>query len=335
MTSSAVVVNGDNCVVAALGDSPYSIIDALLHLRVGALHCIKLYSIIVLTCIYGAYCAASHSNTIIVSAKNNHLVAHARTLLKSVILLGIAHTAGKHNNLVVAKHRGLICLCALAAESLIVLKGVEAAADNALAKLVAKIAGAIAGLGKNLLRSLVEPFARSILLPFALNIKGITASRILKYCSLLLYCASLIVASRFYSRIEPWVGGHIDRCAGYRETPLSACHSVPYLSACSCSGAIERLHCCREVVCLRLKAYYSLGIFCYKEIRFGTACRMEHLYGWALQEGAVVFVCANYKVWILLACPLYHLKERTLHLLAIYHKDTIKDLVPAVLAVYL
>ena len=215
------------------------------------------------------------------------------------------------------------------------LKGVEAAADNALAKLVAKIAGAIAGLGKNLLRSLVEPFARSILLPFALYIKGITASRILKYCSLLLYCAGLIVASRFYSRIEPWVGGHIDRCAGYRETSLSACHSVPYLSACSCSCTVERLHCCREVVCLRLKAYYRLGIFCYKEIRFGTACRMEHLYGWALQEGAVIFICANYKVWILLACPLYHLKERTLHLLAIYHKDTIKDLVPAVLAVYL
>ena len=215
------------------------------------------------------------------------------------------------------------------------LKGVEAAADNALAKLVAKIACAIAGFCKNLLRSLVEPFARSILLPFALYVKGITASRILKYCSLLLYCAGLIVASRFYSRIEPWVGGHIDRCAGYRETPLSACHSVPYLSACSCSCTVERLHCGREVVCLRLKAYYRLGIFCYKEIRFGTACRMEHLYCWALQEGAVVFVCANYKVWILLACPLYHLKERTLHLLAIYHKDTIKDLVPAVLAVYL
>ena len=53
------------------------------------------------------------------------------------------------------------------------------------------------------------------------------------------------------------------------------------------------------------------------------------------EEGAVVFVCANYKVWILLACPLYHLKERTLHLLAIYHKDTIKDFVSAVLAVYL
>jgi len=62
---------------------------------------------------------------------------------------------------------------------------------------------------------------------------------------------------------------------------------------------------------------------------------VEHCNFWTLQECAVVFVCANYKIRVLLAGLLYHLEQRTLLLLAVYDEYAVEDLVAAVLAVNL
>ena len=293
VTAGAVVMHRDDAVALLFCDGADGVVGSLLHLGVGTLHRVEFYGVGIFACSHRAHCAAAHADAVVVAAQQHHCVASARSLLDGVALAGITHTAGLHDDLVVAVHAACVAI----------LEGEQRTADYRLAKLVAKVAGTVAGLDEYLLRGLVEPLALLECLP----------------------CAA--------SLFETGVAGHIDCRAGNRERALAARHTVADFAAGTGRSAVERLYGGGEVVRLGLERDHRLGLVHHELRRARTVFRMEHLQRRALDKCAIVFVCRYHPVGVGLGRLLDQLEQRRGLLLAVNYKRTVENLVAAVLAV--
>ena len=141
------VVDAHYRIVILLNQCSHKVVGTLLHLRVGTLHGVELYAVAVTSCVYRRHRATTKTDTVVVTADNDNLVALLRFFLQAVALCAIANTTCKHDYLVV----GIFLVVLLMFES------EQRTCDEWLAKLVAEVAGTIRGLDKNLLRALIQP----------------------------------------------------------------------------------------------------------------------------------------------------------------------------------
>ena len=145
------VVDADDGVVVLLAQGAYHVVGALLHFGVGTLYGVQLDATAVTAGFHGTYTAATKTDAVVLTTHHHNLVAGLGLAFQTVALCAVAHTACKHDNLVI----GISLLTAL----LVVLESQHRTADEGLAELVAEVAGTVGGLYENLLGSLVQPLA--------------------------------------------------------------------------------------------------------------------------------------------------------------------------------
>ena len=270
---TAVVVDGDDGVVVLLGHRADGVVDPLLHFGVGPLNGVEFYGIGIFSCGDGGYCSSAHADTVVVASHEDDVVSLRGAVLGGVGLLGVANTSGEHHDLVIA-------VLALGAVGILfsVLKGLEGAADEGLAELVAEVGGTVGCLDKNLRRGLVQPLAGRTGLPFA-------------------------------AAVDAWVGGHVDGGTGYGEGTLAASDTVAYLSSAAGGRSVERLYGGGEIVGLGLQRDDGLDLLFLEEAGLGGRSGVEEPELGTLDEGAVVLVCGDDAAGIDRRGLLYQLEE--------------------------
>ena len=293
VAARAVVVYRDNRVAVRLDHGSDGVHHALLHFGVRALHRIEFYAVAILARGHARHCAAAHSDAVVVAAEHHHLVARLGLVLQGVAALGKADAARQHYHLVV----GIFTVV------LLVLERQHRAADYGLPELVAKVAGTVRRLYKNLSRSLIEPFAHAhSLLPWAV----VGQSRIRR---------------------------HIHGRACHRQRTGAAGQSVAYFAASAGRRAVEWLHGCREVVRLGLERQHGLDVFRLELTGLVAALgRKLHCHR-AFDERHIVLVGRHQIVGVGLRRALDQFEERAFLLLAVNHKHAAENLVAAVLRV--
>ena len=305
VSCGSMVVNAYDGVGVFLAEGTHHVVGALLHLGVGTLHGVQLYSAAVSACLHGTDATAAQADAVVLTTHHHHLVAGLRLAFQAVAACTVAHTACQHDNLVVG--------IALPATMLLVLERQYGAADQGLAELVAEVAGTVGCLDQYLLGCLVEPFSHGQeFLPFA--------------GTAVVLCAQIVV-------LQTGVGGHVHRCACYWHGAYATAHTVAYFAATAGGGSVERLHGGGEVVRLGFKRDNAVHLLNPVEVRFGMVGRCEQLHLWAAAEGHVVLVGRQYMVGVLLRGLLDHLEQAALFLLAVDDEGTAEYLVTAVLAV--
>ena len=154
------------------------------------------------------------------------------------------------------------------------LEGQDRTADQRLAELVTEVGRAVRRLDQDLLRCLVEPWARvEDLLP---------------------------LAGAFRTRIS----GHVNRRSRDGQRGFSTAQTVADLTARTCRGAVERLDRRREVVRLGLERDHRLDVLDGEIVGLVAALRSELLDRRALVEGHVILVGRNQLVGVLGRCLL-------------------------------
>ena len=207
VTACAVVVDAADRIMVALSHGTNDVAHALLHLGVGTLHGIQLDGVAVLACIHTRHGSTTHTNAVVVTAENDDNIAFFGFQLLGILYLGKANAARQHDDLVVAKRFFLF-----------MFKGQQAAVDEGLAELVAKVRGSVRGLDEDLLRGLIEPLARlDVFLPLT-------------------------------ALLRARIGSHVNSSSSQRQATLAAGQAVADFAATARGCAVERLHCGREVV---------------------------------------------------------------------------------------
>ena len=263
------VVDGNHRVLIFFTERAHYVVGTLLHLCIGTLHSIQLHAIAVATSIYGRYRTTTQADAIVVTTQHHNLVSWLRLSLQTVTLGAIAHAACQHDDLIVAIHF----------ITFLVLEGEQRTADQRLSELVAKVAGTIGGLDKNLLRRLIQPLAHG---------QDI-------FPSTPLICA--------------WIAGHVDGCTCNRPRALTTTHTVANLTASTCRGTIEWLHGCGEVVSLCLQRNHALNVLHFIEVWFRVVCRSELLNDRPLCKGHIIFIGRDNLVRMFLCRLLDELEE--------------------------
>ena len=262
------VMHRDNGIAATFRHGSDGIIDSFLHLRVGPLHSVQLNSPCIFTCCNRRHCSSAHADAVIITSHKQNCIIIARNLFQAVFFLGIANTACLHNHFIIAVSSFFICI----------FKSAQRAANDWLAEFISEVRSSIRSFDKNLLRSLVKPFAR-----------------------------------RFFPRawilLKARIAGHIDCSASDWEGTFSACHTVANLTACASCRTIKRLDSGRKVVSLCFQRNDCLFIISCIKRWLAATLRMKKIQLWAFNKGAIVFICRNYFTRIGLSCLLDKLEE--------------------------
>ena len=149
MTCRTVVVDADYRVLVVLDECTNQVVSTLLHLRVGTLNRIQLDTVAVAASIYRRNRTATETDAIVVATYYYNLVALLWLSLLVITLLAVAYTTSKHDNLVIS----------ILLTILLVLEGEHRTGDKRLTELVTEVGSTVRCLDKNLLWSLIEPFA--------------------------------------------------------------------------------------------------------------------------------------------------------------------------------
>ena len=126
-------MNGDDGVYLFFTQGTHEVIGTLLHLGVGPLYGIQLNAATVAAGIHARDRASAESDAVVVAADHHNLISLLGCALQAVALGAVAHTSGKHDDLVVA------VLFAV----LFVFEGEDRTSDKWLTELVAEVAGTI------------------------------------------------------------------------------------------------------------------------------------------------------------------------------------------------
>ena len=145
MTACAVVVDRDDGVFGRFGKSTNHIRNAFLHFRVGALHGIELYGIVVLAGVNRRYGTTTHTNAIVVATHKHHFFVRFGSALYGIALVGETYATGEHNHLVVSK----------LFFAFLVFESEKRATDKRLTKLITEVACTVRSFDKNFFGCLV------------------------------------------------------------------------------------------------------------------------------------------------------------------------------------
>ena len=101
--ASAVVVDRDDGVGLVFGKRADDIGHTLLHFGVGTLHGVEFDGACILAGVDAAHCATAHADAVVVATHHYYFFTSLRSALDGVALVGKAHTACEHDDLVVGK----------------------------------------------------------------------------------------------------------------------------------------------------------------------------------------------------------------------------------------
>ncbi len=149
VTSTAVVVDGNDGVGVFFHQGTHQVVGSLLHLRVGTLHGIQLDAVAIATGIYRRHAAATQSDAIVVATDDDDLVTFLRFFLQAVALLAVADAACQHDHLVVGILRTLV----------LTFIREHGTADQRLTELISEVGSTVRGFDQYLFWCLVEPLA--------------------------------------------------------------------------------------------------------------------------------------------------------------------------------
>ena len=289
VTARTVVVNRNNRVFSLLRSGPDRIVGSFLHFGVRTLHGIQFDRTGILARGHRRNGTAAHTDAVVVTAQQHHFVARLRFVLDTVLLTAITDTASLHDHLVEAELLPVFEM----------LERLHTTADKRLAELVTEIRSPVRGFDQDILRSLVQPFARSgELLPLA-------------------------------PAVQPRIGSHVNGRPGHRERALTAGDAVADLAARTGCRAVERLDGGREIVRLGFDRNHALEILDAIVIRRIRRRGGELLHHGTLQESAVIFI-SRYDTTRVGLCRLFNqAEEGRRHLFAVDDEQAVENLVPA------
>ena len=248
-----VVVDGDDGIVFTLRERADDVLDALLHLGVGALYGIELDSAGILPRVHRADGTTTHTDTVVVTTEEDDLFARLGSTLLCIAAAGVADTTSEHNDLVEAVGR----FVALA----FVLEGQHRATDEWLTELIPEVARTIGRLREDLAGRLVEPRAGSaVLLPGAISCRA-------------------------------GVARHVDGRPCQRHAGTTTSHTVTDLTTGTGSSAVEGLDGRGEVVRLSLEAQHAVDGLTDEEVGLIPRGGSELLeVAGAIDEGHIVLI---------------------------------------------
>ena len=248
-----VVVDGDDGIVFTLRERADDVLDALLHLGVGALYGVELDSTGILPRVHRADGTTAHTDAVVVTTEQDDLFTRLGSALLCIAAAGIADTTSEHDDLVEAVGRfvGLT----------FVLEGQHRATDEWLTELIPEVARTIGCLREDLTGRLVEPRAGSaVLLPRAIGCRA-------------------------------GIARHIDGRPSQRHAGTTTSHTVTDLTTGTGSSAVEGLDGRGEVVRLSLEAQHAVNGLTDEEVGLITRGGSELLkVAGAIDEGHIVLI---------------------------------------------
>ena len=309
MSGSTMVVDAHDGILVGFHQGAHQVVGTLLHLGIGALDGVQLYSAGIATGVDRRDGTASQADAIVVATDNDHLVALLRLLLQAVALLAVADAASQHDHLVVGVGSSIVALPAL----FLMLEGEHRTADERLAELIAEVAGTVRSLDQYLLRRLIQPLPDGQqLLP------TILAPR-----------TSHLVPRLF----APRIARHIDGRAGNGPRTRSATHTVANLTARTGSGTVEGFYGSGEVVRLGFQRDDAVDFLHAEPVGPCLVVWGELLHARSFGEGYIIFIGRENLVGMLCRRLLDHLEQTGLLLLAVDDELPAEDLVAAMLRV--
>ena len=248
-----VVVDGDDGIVFTLRECADDVLDALLHLGVGALYGVELDSASILPRVHRADGTTAHTDAVVVTTEQDDLFAWLGSTLLCIAAAGVADTTSEHDDLVEAVGR----FVGLA----FVLEGQHRATDERLTELIPEVARSIGCFRQDLTRRLVEPRAGSaVLLPRAISSRA-------------------------------GVARHIDGRPSQRHAGTTTSHTVTDLTTGTGSSAVEGLDGRGEVVRLSLEAQHAVDGLTDEEVGLIPRGGSELLeVAGAVDEGHIVLI---------------------------------------------
>ena len=105
MPPCPVVMDGDDRIVFTLRERADDVLDALLHLRIGALYSVELDSTGILARIHRADGTTAHTDAVVVTTEEDDLFARLGSALLRIATASVADTTSEHDDLVEAVGR--------------------------------------------------------------------------------------------------------------------------------------------------------------------------------------------------------------------------------------